>query len=409
MVVALTGLLFKGETGPDGFDNAVDSPVIAFFRAHHGLLPWFALPGDLVPAIVISAAIAAGCLIAKRPNGVVLAVAAVPAAAGLDDGLLKHLFHRTYLGALSFPSGHTTSVTGMTATLAILLLVPPQEARTRTVRATVVAVACVITVMVIIGVIGLRWHYFTDTAAGAAVGIGTVLGLALLIDLAAAAIGRSTLVTMRPAPLIIATILRDEGNTGVHTHIRQLRRYLQGSGVPSAIITPFSWGKLLRGPVFCVRLALERPLPAASVVWYRHWHELFLRRALRAQLARLGDCVIYAQCPLSAKAALRARQGPHQRVILAVHFRISQADEWAGKELIKPGGTVYRKIRQLERETIPRVDKIVYVSNWARDALLAWLPEAAEVPSATIGNFVAPLTAESRRAASRRPGERRLP
>jgi membrane-associated phospholipid phosphatase len=34
-----------------------------------------------------------------------------------------------------------------------------------------------------VGVIGLRWHYFTDTVAGAAVGIGTVCALALLLDL----------------------------------------------------------------------------------------------------------------------------------------------------------------------------------------------------------------------------------
>lgn len=188
--VALTGLLFKGETGPDGFDNAVDSPVIALFRAHGGFLPWLALPGTLIPTIAISAAIAAGCLIAKRPNGAVLAVAAVPAATGLTDGLLKHLFHRTYLGALSFPSGHTTSVTGMTATLALLLLVPPQRARTRAVRAAVVGTACLVTAIVAIGVIGLRWHYFTDTAAGAAVGVGTVLGLALLLDLATDVINR---------------------------------------------------------------------------------------------------------------------------------------------------------------------------------------------------------------------------
>jgi len=39
--------------------------------------------------------------------------------------------------------------------------------------------------MVAIGVIGLRFHYFTDTVAGAAVGIGTVCGLALLLDLPA--------------------------------------------------------------------------------------------------------------------------------------------------------------------------------------------------------------------------------
>lgn len=190
IVVVVLGLLFKGKTGPDGFDNAVDSPVIAFFRPHSGFLPWLALPGTLIPAIAISAAIAAGCLIAKRPNGAMLAVMAVPAAGGLTDGLLKHLFHRTYLGALAFPSGHTTTVTAMTATLALLLLVPPQDARTRAVRAAVVAAACLLTVMVVIGVIGLRWHYFTDTVAGAAVGTGTVLGLALLLDLAADAFNR---------------------------------------------------------------------------------------------------------------------------------------------------------------------------------------------------------------------------
>jgi len=190
LVVVVTGLLFRGKTGPDGFDNAIDSPVIALLRTHGGLLPWLALPGTPIPAIAVSAAIAAGCLIAKRLTGAVLAVAAVPAATGLTDGLLKHLFHRTYLGVLSFPSGHTTSVTGMTATLALLLLVPPQRARTVAVRAAVVGTACLLTVMVVIGVIGLRWHYFTDTVAGAAVGVGTVLGLALLLDLAADAINR---------------------------------------------------------------------------------------------------------------------------------------------------------------------------------------------------------------------------
>jgi glycosyltransferase involved in cell wall biosynthesis len=196
------------------------------------------------------------------------------------------------------------------------------------------------------------------------------------------------------SPLVIATILREEGNTGVHTHFRQLRSYLDRCGAPSEIITPFSWGRLLRTPVFGIRLALERPAPPASVIWYRLWHEVFLRQALRERLSQLCDCVVYAQCPLSARAALQARQGPHQRVVMAVHFRVSQADEWAGKELIKPGGTVFRAIRRLESETIPRADSIVYVSQWARDALIAWLPQAAKVPSATIGNFVAPLEAE---------------
>ena len=88
-----------------------------------------------------------------------------------------------------------------------------------------------------------------------------------------------------------------------------------------------------------------------------------------ASLAGVGDCVVYAQDPLAARAALRARRGPHQRVVMAVHFRISQADEWADKEQITRDGTVFREIRKAEREVIPKVDGLVYVSKWAQDAL----------------------------------------
>ena len=180
-VVAL-GLLFHGQGGPDAFDQAADAPVVTFFAGHRSLLLWLALPGTVIPAIAVSVAIAAGCLIARRPNGAVLAVTAVPVAAALDDALLKHLFHRTYLGQLAFPSGHTTAAAALTTTLAVLLLAPPQRAGTRRPRAALVALACTVTVTVATAVIGLRWHYLTDTVAGAAVGIAAVMALALLLD-----------------------------------------------------------------------------------------------------------------------------------------------------------------------------------------------------------------------------------
>jgi membrane-associated phospholipid phosphatase len=191
-VVVALGLLLRGQAGPDGFDGAADAPVVTFFAGHHGLLLWLALPGTPVAAIAVSAAIAAGCLIARRLNGAVLAVAAVPAATGLDDALLKHLVHRTYLGQLAFPSGHTTTAAALTATLAVLLLVPPQRAATRRARVAVVSLACAVTATVAAAVIGLRWHYLTDTVAGAAVGIAVVITLALLLDRASAAIGRTS-------------------------------------------------------------------------------------------------------------------------------------------------------------------------------------------------------------------------
>jgi glycosyltransferase involved in cell wall biosynthesis len=199
------------------------------------------------------------------------------------------------------------------------------------------------------------------------------------------------------ARLVIATILREEGNTGVHTHVRQLRRYLglsatmpdaPGADIVQAVITPFTWKPRLATGVFAVRLLLDKCNGPASVAWYRYWHEVFLRQGLRRYLATAGDCVIYAQEPVAARAALLARRSRRQRLVLAVHFRTSQADEWAGKGKIKTGGLVYRGIRRFERAVIPRVDGLVYVSEWARRALTGWCPEAAAIPSAVIGNFV---------------------
>jgi glycosyltransferase involved in cell wall biosynthesis len=75
-------------------------------------------------------------------------------------------------------------------------------------------------------------------------------------------------------------------------------------------------------------------------------------------------------------------------VVLAVHFRISQSDEWADKGHIARGGRLYRSIRELERRTVTAVDGIVFVSSWGRSALCAWMPEAAGVPGVVIHNFV---------------------
>jgi membrane-associated phospholipid phosphatase len=67
--------------------------------------------------------------------------------------------------------------------LGVLLHDPARRAGTRRIRAALVVAACVITAVVAAGVIGLRWHYFTDTVGGVALGAGTVLALAFLIDL----------------------------------------------------------------------------------------------------------------------------------------------------------------------------------------------------------------------------------
>jgi membrane-associated phospholipid phosphatase len=183
LLVAVLGAAVAHQSRADGLDHAIDSPIISWLGGHPGVLGWLAVPGTLIPAVGLSVIIVVGCLLAGRLNGAVLAAAAVPAATGLDEGLLKPLIHRTYLGGLSYPSGHTTTVFALAATITVLLLAAPRPPGTRSVRVLLPAAACLLGGVVAVAVIGLRWHYFTDTVAGAAVGTGTVCLLALLLDL----------------------------------------------------------------------------------------------------------------------------------------------------------------------------------------------------------------------------------
>jgi membrane-associated phospholipid phosphatase len=183
IVLAALGLLLREQARPDRFDSVVDATMVAFFRGHQGVLPWLALPGSTIPLIAVSVAIAVGCLIAGRPNGAVLAVTAVPVTAFLDDSVLKHLVDRTHSGQLSFPSGHAASAMTLATVLGVLLHDPARRTATRLARTALVALTCAVTALVAVGVVGLRWHYFTDTVGGVALGTGTVLALAFLIDL----------------------------------------------------------------------------------------------------------------------------------------------------------------------------------------------------------------------------------
>ena len=182
LVIAL-GILFAHQSTAGGFDRAVDARVIGWLFGHHEAQRWLAFPGTLKPAAVLVVAAAAGCILAGRLNGALLAVTAVPIATGLDEVLIKRLVDRTYLGNLAYPSGHVTTVSALAATATVLLLIPPQQAGTRLPRILLTVVAWAVTVLVAVAVMSLEWHYFTDTIGGAAVGVGTTAGLGLLIDL----------------------------------------------------------------------------------------------------------------------------------------------------------------------------------------------------------------------------------
>jgi glycosyltransferase involved in cell wall biosynthesis len=186
----------------------------------------------------------------------------------------------------------------------------------------------------------------------------------------------------------IATITRPTGTTGVQTHVNEAFRFLAERGRRPRIITPYSWGGLLSIPVFGARRVIHPLSGSVSIAWYRYWHYVFLRRALERELALPGSVVVYAQCALSARAAIEARRDPSQRVVVAIHSDGSQADEWVDKTLLKVGSRYYRAIAEMEKRDLPKVDGIVYVSEAARKGMTEHVEGLDRIPSAVIRNFV---------------------
>jgi membrane-associated phospholipid phosphatase len=185
VITVVIGLLVA-RRAPLGLDAAIDTPIISALGSHQGALLHVVWLGSLVPVTIFSVLIVIGCLLAGRLNGAILGALTVPIADGLDEKLLKPLFHRADLGFLSYPSGHTTAVLALGSVVTVLLAFPaPGAVRSPLRQVLIPAAAVLITCIVAVALIALGWHYFTDIIGGAAVAIGTVSGLILLLDLPA--------------------------------------------------------------------------------------------------------------------------------------------------------------------------------------------------------------------------------
>src|SRR5258705_3324913 len=102
----------------------------------------------------------------------------------------------------------------------------------------------------------------------------------------------------------------------------------------------------------------------------------------------MEPAVVYAQDPLSARAALDARDSGYPiEVAMMVHFNISQANELVEKGDIPIGGRVYREIVALERDVMNRVDRLIFPSQFAARAVA---PSAREARASIhcVPNFV---------------------
>lgn len=194
---------------------------------------------------------------------------------------------------------------------------------------------------------------------------------------------------MKQPVIIVVSLMRLEGTTGVQAHMRDFVGYLAGKGVPYEVATPFHW---LTAPLLAVfiglRKLLERTWKPAAVALYRGGHAALLYLRLRYLMSRHPDCVVYAQCPMSASVALRCQRHATQRVALVVHFNVSQADEWIGKGMMKAGSWLDRHIRRIELGVVQRVQGLVCVSAFMREEVAKVWPGMDAANVAIIPNFV---------------------
>ncbi|SES31438.1 PAP2 superfamily protein [Actinokineospora terrae] len=119
----------------------------------------------------------------RRPRVALLAVFGPTAAVTFNAWVLKPVVGRELDGYLAYPSGHTTALVSI---LTVFTLVTASNAAPgRRLRATTgtAAVCLVLTGAAVSAIVGLRYHYLTDTVGGFCWAIGAVITVAAVLDL----------------------------------------------------------------------------------------------------------------------------------------------------------------------------------------------------------------------------------
>jgi glycosyltransferase involved in cell wall biosynthesis len=183
-------------------------------------------------------------------------------------------------------------------------------------------------------------------------------------------------------PLVqILTLMSGDGPTGVETHFNQLRTVLNAQGFETGLISPWverTWMRRLPNP-FLRRIHVVMPERV------HHWGLVLDRRDLVGKLERLAaihsnqPLVALAQDPNSALAALQVARRNPIKVVLTIHFSVSEAREMMDKGLIRPDGLMWRKTFATEETVLRGVDRVVFVSDFMRREVMErypWLPSS---------------------------------
>lgn len=196
---------------------------------------------------------------------------------------------------------------------------------------------------------------------------------------------------MKEPVILVASLLPEQGFCGVQTHARAVSKFARSQGYEVRLAEPYQVSRWIRKPPALVTHALKKFAPEKAVLWSRAFLFRFLRSRLRRHLRELKgrEVVIYAQDPLSARAALALRrEGYDFRVVAVLHFNISEAYEYQLNGHTREGGALWRSLMRIEQEVLPQLDEVIFVSDAMRRIVLARNPDMAGVELAVIPNFL---------------------
>jgi membrane-associated phospholipid phosphatase len=181
VIVTAGAVLAAGRSRPNAVNRPVDSWIQAHIGAHYMALR---LVSDLgvFGAELTAVALAVAALARHRRNLAALALISALLAWILTEFILKPLVAERIDNFFTYPSGHTQAVFCVATVIAVAALSPARTAPPTWLRVGLAATMVAVGVAVAISMIGLNYHYFTDTVAGAATGIGVALGTALCLD-----------------------------------------------------------------------------------------------------------------------------------------------------------------------------------------------------------------------------------
>lgn len=190
--------------------------------------------------------------------------------------------------------------------------------------------------------------------------------------------------------LLVASLMREQGWCGVQTHFRAIMAFARTREYEAHLAEPHQVNRWVRKFPSLVTRVLGHISPERAEIWHRAIAYHLMCVSLRHHLRELAGkaVVIYAQDPLSARAALALRrEGFCFRLVTVLHFNISEAYEAQLNGLTGEGGPLWRSLMSLEQWVLPQLDKLIFVSNYMRRIVLARNPGMAGVEQVVIPNF----------------------